>query len=389
MLIEVPTYAERFGSVRINDLQRILELDSGRKVSKEVIGVHKVKREEMSEIERRLAVIVPIKNDKLKLIDGVFSGIPHDCFLIVVSNSRRKPSDRAQMEKDGLLKFCQFTQRKAIFVHQRDPAIAEAFKKVGYEEILDDKELVRDGKAEGMIIGIVLAKTLGKDFVGFIDGDNYVPGAVHEYVKDFVCGFSMAESPYVMVRNSWKYKPKVLGERVYFRKWGRISVVTNSYLNQLISTHSGFETEVIKTGNAGEHAMSMKLAEIMEYSSSYSVEPYELIYILEEFGGMKPTHFEEVLEEGVDIFQIETRNPHFHERKGEEHLSNMLLQSLSTIYNSELCTKEVKKAIIKEIKNREVGQSEKDLPELKKMPPLRDMKLKFFEKIRKENTIKS
>lgn len=387
MRIETPRYAEGFGSVRINGLQRVLELDSGRAITKKLIGVHQIKRGEMDKIMSRLVIVVPIKNERLKLIEGVFSGIPHDCFLIVVSNSQTKPSDRSKMERRTLSRYCQFTQRKAIFVHQKDPSIADAFLKSGYNEILDEKGQVRDGKAEGMIIGIVLAKTLTKDFIGFIDADNYIPGTVNEYVRNFVSGFCMAESPYVMVRNSWRYKPKILHGSLYFKRWGRISVVTNLYLNQLISTHSGFETDIIKTGNAGEHAMSMKLAEIMQYSTGYSVEPYELIYILEEFGGMKSTPFEDVIKQGVDIFQIETRNPHFHELKGKEHLSEMLLAALSTIYNSQLCTKEVKRAIIKELKSRELGKSEKDLPELKRFPPLKEIGLESFEMIAKKSLI--
>ena len=93
MQIETPRYAEGFGSVRLNGLQRVLELDSGRACTSNVIGVHKIKRGEMDKIMRRLVIVVPIKNERLKLIEGVFSGIPHDCFLIVISNSQRKPSD--------------------------------------------------------------------------------------------------------------------------------------------------------------------------------------------------------------------------------------------------------------------------------------------------------
>lgn len=52
----------------------------------------------------------------------------------------------------------------------------------------------------------------------------------------------------------------------------------------------------------------------------------------------------------MDIFQIETRNPHLHEQKGEEHLE--LAQELGTIYHSSLCEAKIKKIILEELKNQ-------------------------------------
>ena len=61
----------------------------------------------------------------------------------------------------------------------------------------------------------------------------------------------------------------------------------------------------------------MSLAENLNYSSGYSIEPYEFINILEKFGGLLPTDSPDIVEKGMEIFQIETRNPHFHEEKGK------------------------------------------------------------------------
>ncbi len=194
----------------------------------------------------------------------------------------------------------------------------------GYTDLLLDDGLVRSGKAEGMIIGLLLAKMLGKNYVGFIDADNYVPGAVNEYVKIFASGVAMSATPYMMIRVSWIYKPKVSDTGVYFSKWGRVSETTNQYLNSMISYYTGFETEVVRTGNSGEHCLSMKLAEILTYSSGFSVEPYEIITILEEFGGIIPTQHQDAMDKGIEIMQIETRNPHFHEEKGDAHIRDVL-----------------------------------------------------------------
>ena len=60
-------------------------------------------------------------------------------------------------------------------------------------------------------------------------------------------------------------------------------------------------------------------------ASGYAVEPQELVSLLELYGGVFPLEDEEVLQHGVEIFQIETRNPHLHENKGDEHISDMLI----------------------------------------------------------------
>ena len=40
--------------------------------------------------------------------------------------------------------------------------------------------------------------------------------------------------------------------------------MTNQFLNFMISYYTGFETEVIRTGNSGEHCMSIQLAEAID-----------------------------------------------------------------------------------------------------------------------------
>ena len=231
-----------------------------------------------------------------------------------------------------------------------------------------------------MVTGILLTKCAGKDYVGFIDADNYVAGAVNEYVKNFAAGFHMAKSPYVMVRTSWKYKPKFSEEGVYFRKWDKISELTNKYVNLVLSKCTGFETEILKTGNAGEHAMTMKLAEILQYSSRFSLEAYELIHILEEFGGLKASNHKEVMEKGAEIFQIETRNPHFHEAKGEEHLQEMLQASLSSIYHSPICNENIKTMIRDELIAQKALKPNKEIANPRKMPSLQRINHKTFGK---------
>ena len=58
---------------------------------------------------------------------------------------------------------------------------------------------------------------------------------------------------------------------------------------------------------------------------------------------------------GVEIFQIETRNPHFHEDKGDQHITGMLQESLSAINNSKICNTD----ITRDIKNHLLVLEEK------------------------------
>src|SRR4030067_3305107 len=99
-------------------------------------------------------------------------------------------------------------------------------------------------------------------------------------------------------------------DRWFFAQSGRVTAVSNDCLNHLIESYTGFGTEIIKTGNSGEHAMSMQLAELLCYASGFAVEPYEIVNILEQFGGIasasvasSPPH---VISSGIDIFQIES-----------------------------------------------------------------------------------
>src|SRR5687767_3802834 len=295
MKLDFPRYTERLGAVSIHAVQRIYELDSGK--SKGFQSSHQTVRkfdyDEISNILHDMAIIIPVKDEKLKLLEGVLSGIPNECLVIIVSNSARGPVDRFGMEAEAVRQLGRFMDKRILMIHQQDSGLAEVFKRVGYDSILDSDGGIRSGKAEGMIIGLLVAKMYYKDYVGFIDADNYVPGAVNEYVKIFASGIAMSNTPYTMVRISWIYKPKVSESGVYFSKWGRVSEITKQYLNSLISYYTEFETEIKRTGNSGEHCMSLKLAELLTYSSGFSVEPYEIVNVLEEFSGIVPTEYQE------------------------------------------------------------------------------------------------
>ncbi len=372
MRIESGKQVEHLGAVRVHPVRRVLELDSGARIPsqiKESLEPQRIEREVIADIQQKLAIVLPIKDEDLKVFEGVLSGIPHDCLMIVMSNSQRGEIDNLKTEREILDRFCTATKRNAIIIHQKDPRLGEALADSGYSQILDESGLVRSGKAEGMIIGILLALVLGKEYVGFIDTDNYIPGAVWEYAQHYAIGFTLSDSPYAMTRILWRYKPKISGE-LYFKKWGRVSEVTNRYMNHFISTKGKFETDVIKTANAGEHAMSLQLAKKLTYATGYGVETQELMSIFEQFSGLLPIVDKTAAEKGVDIIQTETINPHIHEERGEEHLiQDMLVPSLSVIYHNPLCEDTTRQLIAKHLVELECIPSGRDVPQSRILPP--------------------
>jgi mannosyl-3-phosphoglycerate synthase len=388
MKLDLPRYTERFGATSLHGVQRVYELDSGfddgSPVSESIVNIG---NNQIADIERRMAIVIPTKGERLRLLEGVLSGIPHDCLTIIVSNSARQPVDRYKLEKEALQQFNRFVGRNAFILHQRDPVLSEVLRDVGYNSILGPDSMVRSGKAEGMVIGMLLAKMAGKEYVGFIDADNYVPGAVNEYVKIFASGIAMSQTPYVMTRISWIYKPKISETGLYFSKWGRVTEITNQQLNSLVSYYTGFETEVMRTGNSGEHCMSLKLAELLTYASGYAIEPYEIVNVLEEFGGIIPTVNQDAMDKGVEILQVETRNPHFHEDKGDDHLKEMVVGSLGSIYHSKICPPKIREKILEALRSKNMleesqqQQQQQELPAPLKIEPFKDIDVRQLAKV--------
>ena len=372
MRIEMPRYMERIGALRIYGVQKVLELTGGKSggPTADMPGIINVGRYELEDLESKMTIIVPVKNENPKVLEGVLSGIPHESFVIIVSNSSRNMIDHYRIEMDTVFHYYRLTKRPFLMVHQKDPVWSDALTEAGYPYLLGKDGFVRDGKGEGMVLGLLLAKALGREYVGFIDSDNYIPGAVNEYVDVYSAGFYMARSPYVMVRICWPFKTKFVGRRFYFRRRGRVSEITNKYINLLIARITRFETGIIKTSNAGEHAMTLKLAERIGYAGGFSIEPYELVYMLEEYGGIKTPRFKDVVKKAIEIYQIEPRNPHIHEERSDEHIPRMLKSSLSTIYHSILADNELKKRIENELITRGALKPGEKIPEPRRLPPI-------------------
>ena len=380
MRLERPHRTERFGAVRIHELQRIIELDSGD-------GTESVRQNQTSlrvppaavrAVERDMVVVVPCMNETRRVIEGVIAGVPHDCLLMVVSNSARRPVDRYEIELQTVEQYCQLAERPAVLVHQRDPGLAAAAKAAGAAELIDDDGLIRSGKGEAMFMALAMAALTGRKYIGYIDADNFVPGAVQEYCKAYAAALHLADSPYAMVRISWHSKPKLRDGRLFFNRRGRTSEVTNQFLNQLIAEYSGFGTEVVTTGNAGEHAFSLDLGLKLRLAGGFAVEPFHFLDMFEQFGGLMESPHPEVLERSVSVTQIETRNPHFHDDKGGEHVQEMRMQALNVLYHSPVCPQSVRADILDFM----VGQGEltpgQEPPRERIYPPVGSLDLERF-----------
>ena len=52
-----------------------------------------------------------------------------------------------------------------MIIHQKDPSLAKALEEVGYTDLFDSESKIRNGKGEGMFIGMLLSKMMGKNML--------------------------------------------------------------------------------------------------------------------------------------------------------------------------------------------------------------------------------
>jgi mannosyl-3-phosphoglycerate synthase len=136
------------------------------------------------------------------------------------------------------------------------------------------------------------------------------------------------------------------------------------------------------TGNSGEHCMSLKLAELMTFSTSYAIEAYEIVNVLEEFGGIIPTVHQDAMDKGVEIMQVETRNPHFHEDRGDDHLKEMVVASLGSIYHSKICPPKLREKILETLRSRNMLEEDQQEPAAPvKIEPFKDIDVRKFARV--------
>ncbi len=343
MYISYPTKFETYGAVKIFELSKVHSLLAVKGEWKP--GLYNIPDfRELERIAESTVIVVPVKDEDLMVFEGVLMAIPVYSPLIVISASTQHPLNIYSIEIDVVKTLYRVTGRPVIVVHQRDPIIAEEIREY-LPGIVDEDELVRYGKGEAVLLSILLADGLKAENIGFVDADNYIPGAVLEYTLIYYTALNMSESDYKMVRVSWGYKAWSSSD-LYLRRSGRTSLVVNSVLNKVLSFKRRAETDIIKTSNSGEHAMSIQLAKELVYASGYGVETQELISILELCYLGIDENMCKALPQNIEIYQVESRNPHIHSEKGESHIASMIIESLATIYYSKLVDERGKTLIL-------------------------------------------
>lgn len=99
----------------------------------------------------------------------------------------------------------------------------------------------------------------------------------------------------------------------------------------------------------------MELVLKMGYSAGFAIETNYFVSLLENFDGANPSPFPEVMSHGTGVFQIQSRNPHFHGFvKGDDHLNEMIEGQLSVIYHSAVCPQSLRKQILEELFRQKV-----------------------------------
>ena len=290
------------------------------------------------------AFVVCHKSEHIETLMGVLWYLPVNSPILVVTNC---PEHELEEIKRSLAEHL-LRHSRLYVIHQKDTSIAHFFRERGVHHLLGADGKVVDGKGEGMYIGTLCALLLGyPQWVLFFDADNFVPSALLEYT--FAMGqlflsdsapsyastgrdvldvdrFTSDESGYVLhnVRICWGSKP-ALGESSRYEKvLGRCSSVVSPVLSVLLEECFGLRDASISVSNAGEQGMTINTARSLRFSSGFSIETFQLLDFFSKAAGCHP---------GRTLLQeYQAKSPHFHDKKGDEHIRKMIAESLGSLF---------------------------------------------------------
>jgi hypothetical protein len=293
--------------------------------------------------------VISHKNEKVKTLREVLWYLPLNSPIIIVTNCQE--SEREVLTNELKLEFAH--HQRIYLVHQKEEAIARLFETFGVYHILGDDGKVIDGKGEGMYIGTLCAYQLGYPrWIIFYDADNFVPSALLEYTLAMSKLFMSTPFPALApegetastvmlsaanhldadlhnVRICWSSKPELNNGHLDNRIIGRCTRVVSPLFNHLLEGWFGRRNYAISSSNAGEQGMTVKTAISLRFSSGFSVETFQLLDLLfhayERNGSA----------EGIILQQYMSKSPHFHEKKGDEHIKKMIEQSLGGFFHFE------------------------------------------------------
>lgn len=291
------------------------------------------------------AFVISHKNESIETLLRVLWYIPVNSTIIVVTNCPEKERD----ELTNALKTRLADHRKTYLLHQKDERIARLFQAVGVSSILGADGRIADGKGEGMYIGALCAYQLGYPrWLIFYDADNFVPSALLEYTLAMGRLFMSTSIPvsrydgdtlFVQrqtgsqlrpdlhnVRICWASKPELGSENWQAGIMGRTTKVVSPLFESLLESWFGISNHPISSSNAGEQGMTVRTASTLRFSSGFSVETFQLLDLLFNASPWKE-HPEEIV-----FQQYLSQSPHFHEKKGDEHIKKMIEESLGCFF---------------------------------------------------------
>jgi mannosyl-3-phosphoglycerate synthase len=294
------------------------------------------------------AFVISHKSESVETLLKVLWYIPVNSTIIIVTNCQER--DRDDLAR--ALKTRLAHHRKAYLIHQKDEHIAGLFTACGVSHILGTDGKVLDGKGEGMYIGALCAYQLGYPrWTIFYDADNFVPSALLEYTLAMCRLFMSAPFPaynceydsFVAanrlfgpvvpdlhnVRICWSSKPDIGNRDWETRVMGRTTRVVSPLFNDLLAGWFGIHNHPISSSNAGEQGMTVKAASSLRFSSGFSVETFQLLDLLFHATEWKGRSGEIIFQ------QYLSQSPHFHEKKGDEHIKRMIEESLGSFAHFE------------------------------------------------------
>jgi mannosyl-3-phosphoglycerate synthase len=298
--------------------------------------------------------VISHKNEKVKTLREVLWYLPLNSPIIIVTNCQE--SEREALTNELKLELAH--HERIYLVHQKEEAIARMFEAYGVYNILGNDGKVIDGKSEGMYIGTLCAYQLGYPrWIIFYDADNFVPSALLEYTLAMSRLFMSTPFPALApehdttnnvmlsaakhldvdlhnVRICWSSKPELNNGHLNnghlnTRIMGRCTRVVSPLFNDLLEGWFGIRDYAISSSNAGEQGMTVKTAISLRFSSGFSVETFQLLDLLFH------AHKRKGSADGIIIQQYLSKSPHFHEKKGDEHIKKMIEQSLGSFFHFE------------------------------------------------------
>jgi len=291
------------------------------------------------------AFVISHKSESIETLLGVLWYLPVNSPIIIVTNSpERNKEDIARDLRAHLVHH-----KKMYLVHQKDETIARLFKECGIYSILGSDGRVVDGKGEGMYIGTLCAYQLGyPQWIIFYDADNFVPSALLEYtlamsrlfmsatskVRSSIYNIQIvdgraereASSCLHNVRICWSSKPELGSETLDAKRPGRCTRIVSPLFSDLLKAWFGIRNHAISSSNSGEQGMTIKTALALRFSSGFSIETFQLLDLLFNATKRKDQVRSVVIQEYL------SQSPHFHEKKGDEHIKKMIAESLGSFF---------------------------------------------------------